>query len=94
MIGTNVYISQETQESLIKAAALKQISVEELASSILKESIPEKLGQISYDSENQGKFATNPLVKMQPYAYLADPNEPVISPDDWEMNQNLEENNL
>ncbi len=27
---------------------------------------------------------------MQPYAYLADPNEPAISPDDWEMNQDFE----
>ncbi|MBX9258514.1 hypothetical protein H1Q63_32135 [Desmonostoc muscorum CCALA 125] len=94
MIGTNIYISQETQESLIKAAALKEMSVEELASSILRESIQEKLGQMSYSSENQSKFAINPLVNMQPYAYLADPNEPVISPDDWEMNQNLEENDL
>ncbi|MHC5934961.1 hypothetical protein [Nostoc sp.] len=94
MIGTNIYISQETQESLIKAAAFKEISVEELASSILRESIPEKLGQISYSSKNQGKFAINPLVKMQPYAYLADPNEPVISPDDWEMNLNFEVNDL
>ena len=94
MIGTNIYISQETQESLIKAAALKEVSVEELASSILRESIQEKFGQIRYSSENKGKFAINPLVKMQPYAYLADPNEPVISPDDWEMNQNFEVNNL
>ena len=93
MIGTNIYISQETQESLIKAAALKEVSVEELASSILRESIQEKFGQIRYSSENQGKFAINPLVKMQPYAYLA-PNEPVISPDDWEMNQNFELNDL
>lgn len=94
MIGTNIYISLETQESLIKAAALKEMSVEELASSILQQSIQEKLGQISYSSENQGKFAINPLVQMQPYAYLADPNEPVISPDDWEMNQNSEANDL
>ncbi len=94
MIGTNIYISQETQESLIKAAALKKISVEELASSILKQSIQENLGQISCSSENQGKFAINPLVEMQPYAYLADANEPVISPDDWEMNQTLEVNDL
>ncbi|MHC5672628.1 hypothetical protein [Nostoc sp.] len=57
MIGTNIYISQETQESLIKAAAFKEISVEEVASSILRESIPEKLGQISYSLENKGKFA-------------------------------------
>ncbi|MEH2060770.1 MAG: hypothetical protein V7K50_00620 [Nostoc sp.] len=46
MIGSNIYISQETQESLIKAAALKKMSVEELASSILSESIQEKLGQV------------------------------------------------
>ncbi len=44
MIGTNIYISQETQESLVKAAALQKVSVEELASSILKESIKEKFG--------------------------------------------------
>lgn len=89
MIGTNIYISQETQESLVKAAALQQISVEELASSILKESIKEKFGEMSDSSENQRKFAVNPLREMQPYAYLADPNEPAISPDDWEMNQNF-----
>ncbi|WP_193198091.1 hypothetical protein [Nostoc sp. MG11] len=94
MIGTNIYISQETQDSLIKAAALKKMSVEELASSIVRESIQEKVGQIRYSYENQGKFAINPLLKMQPYAYLADPNEPAISPDDWEMNQNSEVNVL
>jgi hypothetical protein len=94
MIGTNIYISQETQESLIKAAAFKQISVEELTSAILSESISEKLGQISYSSENKSKFAINPFVQMQPYAYLADPNESVISPDDWEMNQDFESNDL
>ncbi len=86
MIGTNIYISQEIQESLIKAAALQQISVEELASSILRETIAEKFGKISSSSGHQAKFAVNPLREMQPYAYLADPNEPVISPDDWEIN--------
>ncbi|MEM9544024.1 MAG: hypothetical protein AAGA60_31635 [Cyanobacteria bacterium P01_E01_bin.42] len=39
-------------------------------------------------------FAPNPLREMQPYSYLADPNEPAISPDDWEMNQDFEVNNL
>ncbi|MBD2603527.1 hypothetical protein H6G81_03015 [Scytonema hofmannii FACHB-248] len=94
MIGTNIYITQEIQESLIKAATLQQISVEELASSILRESIAEKFSTISYSSEHQAKFAVNPLREMQPYAYLADPNEPVISPDDWEINQNFEVNDL
>jgi len=93
MVGTNIFISQETQEYLIKAAALKEISVEELASSILRESIQEKFGEIS-QSLDQGKFAINPLREMQPYFYLAEPNEPAICPDDWEMNQHDEENNL
>ena len=70
------------------------MSVEELASSILKESLQEKFGEISYTSETQGKFAMNPLREMQPYSYLADPNEPAISPDDWEMNQDFEGNYL
>lgn len=89
MIGTNIYISQETQESLVKAAALQKVSVEELASSILKESIKEKFGEVNNSSENQRQFAVNPLTKMKPYAYLADPNEPAIYPDDWEMNQDF-----
>ncbi len=89
MIGTNIYISQKTQESLVKAAALQQVSVEELASSILRETIQEKFGEISSSSENQRNFAVNPLTEMQPYAYLADPNEAAISPDDWEMNQDF-----
>jgi len=94
MIGTNIYISQEAQESLIKAAALKGISVEELATSILRESIEKKLTKINDSSEKEGTFTVNPLVNMQPYAYLADPNEPAISPDDWEMNQDFEVNDL
>ncbi|MEH2462629.1 hypothetical protein [Nostoc sp.] len=61
-----------------------------LASSILSESIQEKLGQIRYSSGNKSKFAVNPLGEMQPYAYSADPNEPIISDDDWEMNQGLD----
>lgn len=88
MIGTNIYISQETQEYLIKAAALKEMSVEELASSILRESIQEKFGEIS-SSEKKVKFAVNPLNEMQPYYFLADPSEPAIFPDDWEMNQDF-----
>ena len=88
MIGTNIYISKQAQDVLVKAAALQKISVEELASSILIETIQEKFGDIN-DSSEQSKFAVNPLTEMQPYAYLADPNEPAISPDDWEMNQDF-----
>lgn len=85
MIGTNIYISKQAQDVLVKAAALQKISVEELASSILIETIQEKFGDIN-DSSEQSKFAVNPLTEMQPYAYLAEPNEPAISADDWEIN--------
>lgn len=88
MIGTNIYISKEAQNVLVKAAALQKISIEELASSILIEIIQEKFADIN-DSSKQSKLAINPLTKMQPYAYLAEPNEPAISPDDWEMNQDF-----
>lgn len=88
MIGTNIYISKEAQNVLVKAAALQKISIEELASSILKETIQEKFADIN-DSSKQSKIAINPLTKMQPYAYLAEPNEPAISPDDWGMNQDF-----
>ncbi len=89
MIGTNIYISKQAQDVLVKAAALQKISVEELASSILIETIQEKFGNINDDSGSQSNFTVNPLTEMQPYAYLADPNEPAISPDDWEMNQDF-----
>ncbi|EAZ92814.1 hypothetical protein [Crocosphaera chwakensis] len=38
------------------------------------------------------EFSVNPLTNMKPYAYLADPSEPAISPDDWEINEEFEEN--
>lgn len=43
MIATNIHLSQETQQILIKAAAFKHMSVEDLASEILNEVIPDKL---------------------------------------------------
>ncbi|MDJ0661212.1 MAG: hypothetical protein QNJ42_17235 [Crocosphaera sp.] len=32
----------------------------------------------------------NLLTNTKPYAYLADPSEPTISPDDWEMNEEIQ----
>ncbi|BDA68474.1 hypothetical protein CAL7716_026400 [Calothrix sp. PCC 7716] len=88
MIGINVYINQATQKSLIQAAALNEMSIEELASSLLRESIQERFGEIS-NSETQAEYPINPLGEMRPYSYLADPSEPAISPDDWEINQDF-----
>jgi len=55
----------------------------------LRETIAEKFAKISSSSENKPQFCVNLLPEMKPYAYLADPNEPVISPDDWEINQSF-----
>jgi hypothetical protein len=55
--------------------------------------IPEQLmNKINNCSKIQEQFPLNPLTSMKPYAYLADPNEPAISPNDWEINQDFEEN--
>lgn len=86
MIATNVHISQKAQELLIKAAALKNLSVEDLASEILSEGIEEKLSGIAQEDEPLKAYPSNPLADRQPYAYFADPGEPVISPSEWEMN--------
>ncbi len=64
------------------------MSIEELASSLLRESIQERFGEIS-NSETQAEYPINPLREMRPYSYLADPLEPAISPDDWEINQDF-----
>ncbi|MGK7885574.1 MAG: nucleotidyltransferase family protein [Crocosphaera sp.] len=35
-------------------------------------------------------YQVNPLTNMKTYAYLADPSEPAIDPDDWEINEEFE----
>ena len=37
------------------------------------------------------QFPVNPLTNMKPYSYLADPSEPAIDSDDWEMNKEFGE---
>ncbi|MGK7882841.1 MAG: hypothetical protein AB4060_22485 [Crocosphaera sp.] len=72
----------------------------------LRQKIAQQLEQLSneklvlvsdfIDSIKQDKsmvkkqFPVNPLTNMKTYAYLADPSEPAISPDDWEMNEEFE----
>ena len=91
MIGTNVHISQEAGELLIKAAAEKQMSVEELASEILNEVIQDKFSGIVTTGEVKKEYPPNPLATKQPYAYLADPSEPAIPLEDWDMENGCEE---
>ncbi|OZH53048.1 hypothetical protein AFK68_20330 [Hydrocoleum sp. CS-953] len=85
MIKTNVNITPQAQELLIKAAAKKQISVEELASEILNEAIQNKLVGVVNISEFKQEYPPNPLANKQPYLYYADPHEPAIPLEDWAM---------
>ena len=70
MIATNIHLSHEAQQILIKAAAFKQMSVEDLASEILNEVIPDKLSSImNKDTETQPKrkpalAGTEPFILM------------------------------
>ena len=85
MIETNVHISKKSQEILIKVAAEKQQSVEELASEILNEAIENKFSEMFNDSNVNKEYSSNPLAKKQPYAYYADPEDPAIPLEDWDM---------
>ncbi|NEP85679.1 MAG: hypothetical protein F6K18_01915 [Okeania sp. SIO2C2] len=91
MIKTNVNITPEAQELLKKAAAKKQVSVEELASEILNEAIQNKLVGVVNISENKKEYPSNPLANKQPYFYYADPEEPAISVEDWDMENSYKE---
>jgi hypothetical protein len=85
MVGTNVNISKKAQELLIKAAAERKVSVETLASEILNESIQNKFSQSKIEIEKDNQDTLNPLLNMQPYAYYADPEQPAIPLEDWDM---------
>ncbi len=85
MIKTNVKITPKAQELLIKPAAKKRISVEDLASEILNEAIQNQLSQIVTIGEVKKEYPPNPLANKQPYAYYADPEEPAIPIEDWDM---------
>ena len=58
MIDTSIHLSQEAQQILIKVAALKQMSVEALASEILNEVIPEKLSSLIKEIETKPQHKT------------------------------------
>ena len=90
MIGTNVQISKKAQELLIKAAAEKQQSVEELASEILNEAIENEFSEIDTNGNEKKEYPANPLAKQHPYAYYADPEEPAIPLEEWDMEKNYE----
>ena len=91
MITTNVKITPKAQEILLKAAAKKRTSVEELASEILNEAIQNKFAKIVAIGEFNQEYSVNPLANKQPYAYYADPEEPAIPLEDWDSSNSDEE---
>jgi hypothetical protein len=85
MVETNVNISKKARELLIKAAAERKVSVETLASEILNEIIEDKFAQSYRDLEEEKQDTPNPLMNMQPYAYYAEPEQPAIPLEDWDL---------
>ncbi len=84
MLTTNIHLSQEAQQILIKAAAFKQISVEDLASEILNEVIREKLSSIIKDTETQPKRKPA-LAGTEPFVFYGTPEESGLPADEWDM---------
>jgi S-adenosylmethionine synthetase len=84
MLTTNIHLSQESQQILMKAAAFKQISVEDLASEILNEVIREKLSSIIKDTETKPK-SKPALAGTEPFVFHGTPEESGLPADEWDM---------
>ncbi len=80
MTVTNIHIAQEAQELLIKAAAAKNVSVDELASEILAEGIQIQLSEL--EISDRPNSSLNPLANLQPYVFHAKPEESALSSDE------------
>ena len=84
MLTTNVHLSQESQQILIKAAACKDMTVEALASEILNEVIQDKLIPIMKDTETKRKHKPA-LAGTKPFVFYGTPEESGLPADEWEM---------
>ncbi|MDJ0746420.1 MAG: hypothetical protein QNJ32_24070 [Xenococcaceae cyanobacterium MO_167.B27] len=84
MIATNIHLSQEAQQILIKVAAIKNMSVEDLASEILNEVIPDKLNYIIKDIETKPKRKPA-LAGTEPFVFYGTPEESGLPADEWDM---------
>lgn len=84
MIGTNIHLSQEAQQILIKAAAVKHMSVEDLASEILNEAIHDKLSSMIKNIETKPKRKPA-LAGTEPFIFYGTPEESGLPADEWDM---------
>jgi S-adenosylmethionine synthetase len=84
MISTNIHLSQEAKQILIKAAAFKQISVEDLASEIINEVIQDRLSPIIRDTETKPKRKPA-LAGTEPFVFYGTPEESGLPADEWDI---------
>ena len=84
MISTNIHLSQEAKQILIKAAAFKQISVEDLASEIINEVIQDKLSPIIKETETKPKRKPA-LAGTEPFVFYGTPEESGLPADEWDI---------
>ena len=84
MLTTNVHLSQEAQQILIKAAACKKMTVEALASEILHEVIQDKLIPMIKETETKRKCKPA-LAGTEPFVFYGTPEESGVPADEWHM---------
>lgn len=75
-----INIGLENQEKLIFGAAARGISVDEFALELLEKGLhaEPKVGSLD-------ESVLYPLLGKEPYFFNADPSEPAIPPEEWEM---------
>ncbi|MEA5617504.1 hypothetical protein VB711_06585 [Cronbergia sp. UHCC 0137] len=84
MICTNVYLADEVKKLLIKAAAIKGISIEALASEIINEAVQKQFGVILENGVS--KLRSKPaLAATEPFFFYGTAEESGIPVDEWEM---------
>jgi S-adenosylmethionine synthetase len=86
MISTNIHLSQEAKQILLKAAAFKQISVEDLASEIINEVIQDRLSPIIRDTETKPKRKPA-LAGTEPFVFYGTPEESGLPADEWDRSK-------
>ena len=84
MICTNVYLGDDVKKLLIKAAAVKGISVETLASEIINEAIKLQFG-VNLENAVSQPISKPALAGTQPFFFYGTPEESAIPVDEWEM---------
>ena len=84
MVTTNIHLSKEAKIIILKTAAAKHMSVEDVASEILNQVIQNKLVSIVVDSET--KLKRKPaLAGTEPFIFYGTPEESGLPADEWDM---------